>query len=137
MSVPERRLTSSDAAFLYAEREDAPMHIGAIAVLDGDLDPAAYRRSIAAKLERLPRLLQKVVAAPFNLGHPTWEADPSFDLSKHVFERAVPAPGGRAELFAAAADVFTGTLDRSKPLWELHVLRGLDGGRSAVVSKVH
>jgi hypothetical protein len=57
MSAPvlARRLTSTDAAFLYAERDDAPMHIGAVAIVDGEIDPAAYRRSIAAKLERLPR----------------------------------------------------------------------------------
>ena len=139
MSAPSlpRRLTSTDAAFLYAERDDAPMHIGAVAIVDGDLDPAAYGRSIAAKLERLPRFLQKVVPAPFNLGHPTWEHDSRFDLGKHVFTREVAKPGGRAELFAAAAEVFTGMLDRSKPLWELYVLRGLEGGRSALVSKVH
>ncbi len=135
-SLP-RRLTSSDAAFLYAEREDAPMHIGAVAIVDGDLDPVAYGRSIAAKLERLPRFVQKVVPAPFNLGHPSWEHDPRFDLGKHVFSRQVPEPGGRAELFAAAGEVFTGMLDRGKPLWELHVLRGLEGNRSALVSKVH
>jgi WS/DGAT/MGAT family acyltransferase len=139
MSAPSlpRRLGSTDAAFLYAEREDAPMHIGAVAILDGDLDCAAYGRSIAAKLERLPRLVQKVVPAPFNLGHPTWERDSKFDLSRHLFTREVASPGGRAELFAAAGEVFTGMLDRGKPLWEIHVLRGLEGGRSALVSKVH
>jgi diacylglycerol O-acyltransferase len=139
MSTPSlsRRLSSTDAAFLYAERDDAPMHIGAVAILDGDLDAAAYTRAIAAKLERLPRFLQKAVPAPFNLGHPTWELDSRFELGRHVFERRVPAPGGRAELFAAASEVFTGMLDRGKPLWELHVLRGLEGGRSALVSKVH
>ena len=139
LSAPplSRRLSSTDAAFLYAEREDAPMHIGAVAVVDGDLDFAAYSRSIAAKLDRLPRFRQKAVPAPFNLGHPTWELDSGFDLAKHLFVRVVEAPGGRDQLFAAAADVFTGMLDRSKPLWELHLLRGLEGGRSALVSKIH
>jgi diacylglycerol O-acyltransferase len=130
-------LTSTDAAFLYAEREDAPMHIGAVAILDGDLDFAGYGRAIAAKLERLPRFRQKAVPALFNLGHPTWEIDRDFDLSKHLFLHRVAQPGGRPELFAAAAAVFTGMLDRSKPLWELHVLQGLAGGRSALVSKIH
>jgi diacylglycerol O-acyltransferase len=139
LSTPSlgRRLSSSDAAFLYAEREDAPMHIGAVAVIDGDLDFAGYRRSIAAKLERLPRFRQKAVPAPLGLGHPTWELDPAFDLDRHLFTRQVAAPGGRAELFAAASAVFTGMLDRSKPLWELHLLRGLEDGRTALVSKVH
>jgi len=132
-----RRLTSTDAAFLYAEREDAPMHIGAVAVIDGELDFAGYRRSIAAKLDRLPRFRQRAVAAPFNFGHPTWEIDSGFELEKHLFTRRVAAPGGRRELFEAAADVFTGMLDRAKPLWELHVLTGLEGDRSALVSKVH
>ncbi|HVR29883.1 MAG TPA: wax ester/triacylglycerol synthase family O-acyltransferase [Thermoanaerobaculia bacterium] len=139
MSQPSlgRRLTATDAAFLYAEREDAPMHIGAIAVIDGDLDFAGYGRSIAAKLERLPRFRHKAVAAPFNVGHPTWEDDREFDLARHLFLHQVAAPGGCEELFTAAAAVFTGVLDRSKPLWELHLLRGLEGGRSALVSKIH
>jgi diacylglycerol O-acyltransferase len=139
LSTPSlgRRLTSTDAAFLYAERDDAPMHIGAVAILDGDLDFAGYGRAMAAKLERLPRFRQKAVPALFNLGHPTWEIDRDFDLSKHLFLHQVDAPGGRPELFAAAAKVFTGMLDRSKPLWELHLLQGLAGGRSALVSKIH
>jgi WS/DGAT/MGAT family acyltransferase len=132
-----RRLTATDAAFLYGERENAPMHIGAVAVVDGDLDFDGYRRSIAAKLERLPRFRQKAVPAPFNFGHPTWETDASFDLGRHLFVHRVEAPGGRDQLFTAAAEVFTGMLDRSKPLWELHLLRGLEGGRSALVSKIH
>src|SRR5688572_18907876 len=113
------------------------MHIGAVAILDGELDFAGYSRAIAAKLERLPRFRQKAVPALFNLGHPTWEIDRDFDLSRHLFEHPVDAPGGRPELFAAAANVFTGMLDRSKPLWELHLLQGLAGGRSALVSKIH
>ncbi len=117
MSTPSlpRRLTSTDAAFLYAEREDAPMHIGAVAIVDGDLDSAAYgrvdrrqaRAPAAFPARRWCRRRSTSVTRPGSTTRGSISR-------KHVFAREVAAPGGRAELFAAAAEVFTGMLDRSQ-----------------------
>ncbi len=139
MSAPSYsgRLTSTDASFLYLERKDAPMHIGAVAILDGEIPFEDYLANIAIKLRRLPRLRERAVAAPFFVGHPTWETDPDFDIRKHVFEHRIPSPGGETELKATADKLIEAMLERDRPLWEFHILQGLEGGRSAIVSKVH
>jgi WS/DGAT/MGAT family acyltransferase len=72
-----------------------------------------------------------------NIGHPTWEWDPEFDIKKHIFEVDVPSPGTYEQLIEFATNLFTGMLDRDKPLWEMYLVKGVEGDRSAVVSKVH
>jgi len=132
-----RRLSAQDASFLYFEREEAPLHIGSIAVLEGDVPFERFVDSIEKKLHLIPRYMQRVVPAPFNIGHPTWEWDPDFDVRRHIFEVQMPAPGSDQQLVGLAADLFAGMLDREKPLWEMYLVRGVEGNRSAVVSKVH
>lgn len=132
-----RRLSAQDAAFLYFERPEAPMHIGSIAIFDGEFSTDAFRERIASKLHLIPRYLQRVVPAPFNLAHPTWEWDPGFDINRHILREKIDPPGSDAQLMELAAKIFAGMLDRNKPLWEIHVVEGLEGGRTALVSKVH
>jgi len=132
-----RRLTAQDASFLYFEKEEAPLHIGSIAVLEGDLSFERFVDSIEKKLHLIPRYLQRAVPAPFNIGHPTWEWDPEFDIKKHIFEVEIPAPGTDEQLIEFAANLFAGMLDRSKPLWEMYLVKGVEADRSAIVSKVH
>lgn len=132
-----RRLRAQDAAFLYAEREEAPLHIGSIAVFEGQVSYSRFVNNIASKLHLIPRYLQRAVPAPFNIGHPTWEWDPDFDLAHHVKHVTVEAPGADAQLFDLAADLFASILDRDKPLWEMYIVDGLEGGNSALITKVH
>ncbi len=132
-----KRLSSQDASFLYFERKESPLHIGSIAVLEGDLDFKKFQGNIAAKLHLIPQYQQVVVPAPFNVGHPTWEWDQDFDINRHIFPQELEAPGTDQQLFELAADLFAPALDRDKPLWEIHVIRGLQGDRTALVSKVH
>jgi WS/DGAT/MGAT family acyltransferase len=132
-----RRLSAQDAAFLYFEKEEAPLHIGSIAVLEGDVSYERFVDSIEKKLHLIPRYLQRAVPAPFNIGHPTWEWDPEFDIKKHIFEVEVPSPGTDEQLIGFATDLFAGMLDRNKPLWEMYLVKGVEGERSAIVSKVH
>jgi len=132
-----RRLSSQDASFLYFEREETPMHIGSIAVFDGEIPHPLFANNIAAKLHLIPRYLQRAVPAPFNLGHPTWEWDPDFDINRHIKRVRIDQPGTDAQLMALSAQLFAGMLDRNKPLWEMYLVEGLEGRRSALVSKVH
>ena len=132
-----RRLSPQDASFLYGEREEAPLHIGSVAVLEGDVSYENLVQHIAAKLHMIPRYTQRVVPAPFNIGHPTWELDPDFDIRRHIFEVRIDAPGTDAALIDLAGKLFAPMLDRDKPLWEMFLVRGLEGDRSAVVSRVH
>jgi diacylglycerol O-acyltransferase / wax synthase len=132
-----RRLSAQDASFLYFEREEAPMHIGSIAVFESELPYERFVENITSKLHLIPRYLQKVVPAPFNIGHPTWEWDPQFDITNHVKLVKMDPPGTHEQLIELAGRLFAPLLDRKLPLWEINVVQGLEGGRSALVSKVH
>ncbi|MGH9298787.1 MAG: WS/DGAT/MGAT family O-acyltransferase, partial [Acidimicrobiales bacterium] len=68
---------------------------------------------------------------------PVWVEAPDFDLDYHVRRAALPAPGGHTELAGFVGQVVGLPLDRSRPLWELYVVEGLEGGRVAVVTKMH
>ena len=133
-------LNPLDAAFL--EVEDADPHvslaIASVAVVEG---PAPGHEEFLAlmrsKLPLLPRARQKLVRTPLDLNAPAWQDDPAFDLSYHVRRTAVPAPGGDAELCALIARIMGQRLDRDRPLWEYWVVEGLEGGRWAVLAKVH
>lgn len=134
---PAARMTSRDAGFLYLERPHAPLHIGCLGILEGRLTLAELAGRIESRLPRLRRYAQRAVPVPLGLGHPSWEDDPGFDVRNHLFRWALPAPGGPAELHEAAATLLTRRLDRTRPLWEMHLFEGLDGGGSALLQLVH
>jgi WS/DGAT/MGAT family acyltransferase len=137
VAAPRRRMSSRDAGFLYLERPSAGLHIGCVAVLDGPLARDELVARVAARLPRLRRYAQRATPVPLALGHPTWEDDPDFDVQRHVRRWALPAPGGDGELAEMVGALLAQPLDRERPLWEMHLLEGLDGGRSAIFQKVH
>lgn len=132
-----RRLSPLDAAFLYIETPEAPLHLGGVDVFDGPLSREALVDRIAGRISEIPRYRQRVVPEPFGLGHPSWEDAPDFDVRNHVLETTVRWPGDEAQLKASAARIFEPLLSRERPLWELHLVHGLAGGQTAVVSKIH
>ncbi|MGH2636855.1 MAG: WS/DGAT/MGAT family O-acyltransferase [Actinomycetota bacterium] len=139
---PER-LTALDASFLYLERPAMHMHVAGLAVLDpstrrdGRLRFEDVATVMASRLHLAPRFRQKVVAVPFDLGLPLWVDDAEFDLDFHLRRAALPAPGGRRELADYVQRVLSRPLDRTKPLWELYVIEGLEDGHVATLMKVH
>jgi WS/DGAT/MGAT family acyltransferase len=130
-------MTSRDAGFLYLERPHALLHIGCVARLEGALGRDELVDRIEARLPRLRRYAQRAIPVPFALGHPTWEDDPDFAAGRHVHRWALPAPGGEAELREAVEKLLAQPLDRDRPLWEMHLIEGLDGGGTALFQKVH
>jgi len=114
------------------------MHVGSVAVFEG---PApAYGdlvRLLVGKLPLVPRYRQRVRAVPLHLGRPVWADDEHFQILYHVRHTAVPAPGGAEQLRNLAGRVFAQRLDPAKPLWEMWLVEGLEGGRWALISKVH
>src|SRR3954466_14746317 len=132
------RMNALDAGFLFAERENTPLHIGSVTVFEGAAP--AYGdliRMILGKLPQVPRYRQRVRTVPMNLGRPVWVDDPHFQILYHVRHTAVPAPGGAEELRNLAGRVLAQSLDFGKPLWELWLVEGLEGGRWALIAKVH
>jgi WS/DGAT/MGAT family acyltransferase len=132
------RLTAIDASFLAQERRASHMHVGAVVILEG---PPPEREEFLAGLESrlhlVPRYRQKLKEPRFEMGRPFWIDDPRFNLEYHVRFTALPAPGSEDQLRQLAGRVFSQRLDRSKPLWELWVVQGMDDGRFAIVTKTH
>jgi len=132
-----RRLSGVDAAFLYLERKEIPLHIAGVCIFEKALPFGELVKAIDSKLHLIPRYRQIAVDSPFHLGYPTWEDDPNFDICRHIFKARVEAPGGQAELEALASRIVTGLMDRSKPLWDIHVVEGLRDGQGALIVRVH
>jgi WS/DGAT/MGAT family acyltransferase len=118
------------------------MHVCGLLVLDPSTMPGGYRferiRSLLEERHRLmPAMSRKLVFPPFNLGRPYWVKDPDFDLDYHLRRIAVPSPGSERELADVAGDIASRPLDRSRPLWEMWVIEGVEGGRVALFAKMH
>lgn len=139
MSQPKlnHRLTSMDASFLYFEKKEAPMHIGSVSVFDGEIPFDKFVANVNSKMHLLPRYQQVVAPDPFGIGHPTWEFDENFDIKRHIFKLQLDAPGGEAELVNLAGQLFSPMMDRKKPLWDIYLVYGLEGKRTAMIARVH
>jgi WS/DGAT/MGAT family acyltransferase len=136
-----QRLGGNDANFLYLETPSVHMHIGFTAVFERPADEAFtladLRALVTSRLARLPVLRRRLREVPFGLHHPVWIDDSRFDVDFHVRRLSAADPGGRGELGQVVADLLSRPLDRSRPLWELHLVDGLADDRFALVTKVH
>jgi diacylglycerol O-acyltransferase / wax synthase len=138
-----RQLTSLDTQFLALESSNQTGHVAGLAILDPSTTPSGELtfKDICALMEErlplLPPLRWRLVQVPFGLDYPYWLDDPDFDLDFHVRELALP-PGGRKEKLAEqVARIVSRPLDRSRPLWELYLIHGLENGHKAMLTKIH
>jgi WS/DGAT/MGAT family acyltransferase len=139
------RLTSLDASFLEIEEQDeaSHMHIGWAMVFDPPPDGSAPTlERLEAQLEPMLRGLPHFRARlseqhTGGLARPSWVPDERFDLPSHLRHAVLPAPGAQRELLDWLGDFWSHRLDRARPLWELVLLDGLEGGRWALVTKTH
>lgn len=119
------------------------MHVGSVLVFEGSMDFQSFRRTLAERIHLVPRLRQRLVMVPFGIGKPYWVDDPDFNLEMHIQHVALPSPGGWKELRALAARIFGTPLDRTRPLWEMTFVEGLDSipqvppGSVATINKIH
>ncbi len=145
MTVPRyERLSALDNFFLVCESPATPMHVGSTAVFEGGslglpgggVDGESVRRYVAARLDRIPRYRQRLVRIPLEQ-RTVWVDDPHIDLDYHVRHASLPKPGDDAQLKQLSAQIQAQQLDLTKPLWETWVVEGLQGGRFALIFKVH
>ncbi len=129
-------LSWGDTFFLYLEREGQPINVACTCELEGTISLAAFRKYVESKLDFIPRYRQRAVFPQFNLGLPTWEPDPNFDIRNHVHQEVLKG-GTDADLKAIAASIISSTLNRERPLWDLTLVRGLKGNRTGVVIRLH
>jgi diacylglycerol O-acyltransferase len=140
--VHVERLAGLDAAFLSMETPSCHMHVMGVAIVDAASagEPFTFERfagHIEERLALLPAFRRRLVEVPLGINHPVWVADPDFAIEHHVRAVALPCPGARAQLARFAAEVAGRPLDRRRPLWEMYYVGGLEGGRVAIVSKIH
>ncbi len=136
--VSNDRLSPLDASFLHLEDDVSHMHIASVAIFEGP--PPLFTDVLAmvdAKLALVPRYRQVVRSVPFDLGRPVWADDPHFNIEYHLRHTALPAPGSDEQLRNLVGRVMSQQLDRSKPLWEIWMVEGLEDGRWAMLSKTH
>lgn len=136
-------LSGIDSSFLVTEGPRQPMHVGGVMVFEGSMRFDAFRDTIASRVHLVPRLQQRLVMVPFGIGKPFWVEDPEFDLDTHIQHVALPNPGNWKELRRLAGRIFSMPLDRSRPLWEMTFVEGLDEipqvppGSVAMIAKAH
>jgi len=139
------RLTALDSSFLLLESAHAPLHVAstltfdaaALRTADGGIDADAVRARLASELHRIPRYRQKIAWIPLTQ-RPVWIDDDRFNIDYHVRHTSLPRPGNAHQLKRLSARIMEQSLDQSRPLWEMWVVEGLEGGdRFALISKVH
>jgi WS/DGAT/MGAT family acyltransferase len=132
------RLTAIDASFLTNESAESHMHVGGILIFEGPPpDYVDLVEHVRGRLGKVPRFRQRLATPPLEAGRPLWADDVNFNLSYHIRHTALPEPGGENQLKRLAGRVFSQQLDRSKPLWEMWLVQGLDRDRFALLTKTH
>jgi diacylglycerol O-acyltransferase / wax synthase len=134
------RLRPADMAFLADESASAPMHNATLEIFEPSGRGFDYERLLSVIADRIafvPRYRQRIRTVPGHLANPVWVDDDDFDLTFHVRRSAVPRPGSLDQLRELTARIMSRRLDRSRPLWEVYLVEGLEHGRFAILSKSH
>lgn len=138
-------LSPLDAGFLYSESGRTPMHMGSIGIFEGaplrdehgTLRTDALQAEIGSRLHLVPKLRRRVHFTSLGMAAPVWVDDPTFDIVNHVRKATLPSPGTEASLRDLCAGLMTRPLSRDRPLWEIWLIDGLEGGRVAMMEKLH
>lgn len=135
-----RRIDLTSAGFLLMEKRETPMHVGGVSLftLPKGANEAEFLTHLREQLRDCDEFRQPF--GDFVATHKTglfWEADEHIDMDYHVRHSALPKPGRYRELFVLASRLHTTLLDRTRPLWELHIIEGLQGRQFALYNKIH
>lgn len=135
-------LSGMDASFLHLETPESPMHVGSLQLLDlpagyeGDFAEDA-KKYLSGRLHLASVFVRKLAMMPFDLANPVWVDDDDLDLDHHIRHVIMPRPGTLAQLERLIGRLHSTLLDRSRPLWEIYVIEGLQTGQVALYSKMH
>ena len=138
-----KQLSGVDVSFLNMETSAVYGHVASMNIYDPEGAPGgagveATKQVILERIDQLAPFRRRLVEVPLGLDLPYWIEDPDFDIDFHVRHHAVPAPGTPEQLSEVVSRIHARPLDRRRPLWELYVIEGVDGGtRIAQLTKVH
>src|SRR4030095_10025200 len=138
-----QQLSMTDAFMLLGETPRQTLQMASVSILappakgEPPVTRQVVRDLVAQRIHLAPALSRKLVHVPLGLDYPYWVEDPGLDIDYHVRDLALPAPGSDRQLAEKVAQIVPQRLDQSRPLWELYVIEGLEGGRVAVVFKLH
>jgi len=136
---PMTPMQPMDAFFWYAQA--AAPHIrplvAGLFMLDRSPDPPRFRAALGSLVAQLPRLRQRVHEPSLPIGMPYWADDPHFDFDYHLRSTTLPAGASERQLLDLASAVFATPLDPLRPLWEGLLIQGVEGGRAALLLKLH
>ncbi|MEO8364393.1 MAG: wax ester/triacylglycerol synthase domain-containing protein [Ilumatobacteraceae bacterium] len=138
--LPRFDAKMSDAEGLMWRLEKDPFlasTFGNITILDSRLDFEMFTRRMERTSMVIPRLRQRVQSAPASMGAPSWVDDPEFNIRYHVRSVALPSPGSLRQLLDHSMLFIADAFDRSRPLWQFVVVDGVEGGKSALIQKLH
>jgi diacylglycerol O-acyltransferase len=130
------RLSWGDTVFLHLEREGMPLNVACVCVFEGKVSFQDCVQFVESKLPLIPRYLKRVVPPILNIGLPSWEFDPTFDIRRHVRE-ATLKHGTDAEVKTLAGKILSTVMDRQHPLWDMTLVRGLKGDRTGLIFRLH
>lgn len=134
----EARMSDSDALMWTIEKDPLLRStITAVSLLDGPIDAERFHDKVDRATRVIPRLRQRVVGNPYSLAPPRWEVDPNFDLGYHLRTLHAGGDGDERQVLDLAQWVGMQGFDRARPLWELYLVAGMAGGRSALIQKLH
>jgi diacylglycerol O-acyltransferase / wax synthase len=137
-----KHLSGLDATFLHFETPEMPMHVGGLHLLDlpedfeGDYTDAV-KRHVADRMHLASVFTKKLALMPFDIANPVWVDDDDVDLDYHIREITLPRPGTLRQLESYVGRLHSSLLDRSRPLWEFYVFKGLQNGQAGFYSKIH
>ena len=137
MTELNRRMSALDASFLYLERPNALLHVAGVYTVAEAVDYEDLVRDVERRLPLIPRYVQRAAMVPYNLGHPTWEFDPDFNIRNHVRRHQLARPQDDKALAQLCAKLFAEPLDRARPLWEMHLIEGYQDKGCAILMKAH
>jgi diacylglycerol O-acyltransferase / wax synthase len=137
-----KALSGVDGAFLHLETKETPMHVASLHLFDLPSGHAGdfyddIKRQMRRRLQLAPALTRKLAPMPLQFANPVWVDEDRLDMGYHVQRVALPSPGTRAQLEDCVGRLHSELLDRSRPLWRVAVIDGLQSGQAAYYFQVH
>ena len=134
-----QQLSGLDNSFLAMETPSFYGHVSSVAIFEpgSGITIERVKQLVADRIHLVPPFRRRLVEVPLGIDHPYWIEDPDFDLDFHIRHIAVPTPGDEYQLAELCARIAARHLDRSRPLWEMYIIEGLEGGYIAELTKIH